>query len=311
MKLFSFFKQRKLTLLDRASTTPLVLAIKKASVQNDYEAFKQYINNAPLDIVVEFAAKFPNSYFIQRYSKDFPNNADGHFLYGNQLIYKAWQTRSQFDNKKMPAYQFSIFSRLLNAAHAELCQVLRLNPTYHPAFSLLIKVQRGKNNKKLAETIYQQAKKIAPTLMDYHLECLKIHSPKWGGSIKAMFDFTQECAQKDPTGMLYGLIPAVHFEYWYSLDHSASQRHITSKRVRQELKQAYLEVENAEFGTGYYQQHQYYLILNYFSLLFLVMGEKEKAKTIFNRIEGKYTYRPWIYMGTTPGIAYLDYKKRA
>jgi hypothetical protein len=311
MKLSSFFKQRKLTILDKKSTSTLVLAIKETSNKNDYVTFKHYISNAPFDIIVELAHKYPDVRFIQKYVSEFPNSADAHFLYGSHLINKAWQARSKAISKNVSVYQFTTFSRFLNAAHLELCNVLRLEPNYLPAFSLLIKIQRGKHNKKLAQTLYQYAKKTAPELIDYHIERMTMLSPKWGGSSNAMFDFAHQCADKDPTGILHGLIPAAHFEYWHSLSRNGAKRYITNKKIQTEVKQAYLEVENAEISKGYYQQYQYYLALNYFALLFLLMGEKEKAKLIFERIDGKYTYRPWANMGEDPGIAYIKYKKLA
>jgi len=311
MKISSFLKHRKLTILDRTSTNTVVLAIKKANDKSDYETFKHYISNSPLDIIIEVAYRYPDIRFIQKYASEFPCSADAHFLYGNQLIDKAWQIRSNSTRKKTPAYQLTTFSRFLNAAHFELCKVLRLNPHYLPVFSLLIKIQRGKNSEKLARTIYYKARKTAPELMDYHLERMTMLSPKWGGSSKKMFDFAEECAQTDSTGILHGLIPAVRFEYWNSLSHSGARRYITSEKIKREIKQAYLEVENAEFGKGYYQNHQYYLALNYFSLLFLLMGEKTKAKAIFNRIKGRYTYSPWGDMGGNPGITYLEHQKLA
>jgi hypothetical protein len=311
MKLSSFFKQRKLTILDKKSTSALVLAIKEASDKSDYPAFKRYISNAPLDSIVELTHKYPNTRFIQKYVSEFPNSADSHFLYGNYLINQAWQARSNAISKNVSVYQFTTFSRFLNAAHLELCTVLRLNPSYLPAFSLLIKIQRGKHDKRLAQTLYQYAKKTAPELMDYHIERMTMLGSKWGGSSNEMFNFSQQCAYKDPTGILHGVIPAAHFEYWHSLSHNGAHRYITSEKVKNEVKQAYLEVENAVFGEGYYQKYQYYLALNYFALLFLLMNEKEKAKIIFERIDGRYTYRPWANMGDDPGIAYIKYKKLA
>jgi hypothetical protein len=309
MKIHSFFKQRKLTILNKTSTNSIVLAIKKANDQGDYETFKHYINNSPLDIIVEVAYKYPDNRLVQRYATEYSQNADAHFLYSNYLVNKAWQARNGGVHKKASTYQLLTFSRFLNAAHFELYKVLQLNPKYLPAFCLLIKIQREKNNKKLAKTIYQQAKKIAPALMDYHLERMTMLTPTWGGSSKKMLDFAQKCAQKDSTGILHGLIPAMHFEYWYSLSNNGAKRYIDSEKVKKEIKQAYLKVENAEFGRGYYQKHQYHLALNYFALLFLLMGEKKRAKIIFNRINGKYTYKPWANMGENPGIVYLEYKK--
>lgn len=303
MKLSSFLEHRKLTQLDKTSTSAVVLAIKKANDQGNYESFKHYINNSPLDIIVEIAYKCPDNRLIQRYVNEFPKSADAHFLYAIHLVDKAWQSSHKSTR--------TTDLRFLSAAHIEVCKVLRLNPNYLPAFSLLIKIQRGKNNKKLAYIIYQQAKKTAPYLADYHIQQMTLLTPKWGGSSKEMFSFAKECSQKDPTGILHCLIPVVHFEYWNSLSKHRAERYINNKRVKREIQQAYLEVENAEFGTGYYKEHQYYLALNYFSLLFLLMGDKDKAKTIFNRIEGKYTYRPWVNMGENPGVAYLKYKKLA
>jgi len=311
MKLSSFFKQRKLTILDKKSTSALVLAIKEASDKNDYSVFKHYINNAPLDTIVELTHKYPNTRFIQKYVNEFPKSADAHFLYGNYLINKAWLARSKAISKNVSVYQFTTFSRFLNAAHLELCNVLRLKPNYLPAFGLLIKIQRGKHNKKLAQTLYQYAKKTSPELMDYHIERMTMLSSKWGGSSNEMFDFAHQSAYNDPTGMLHGVIPAAHFEYWHSLSPNGAHRYITSEKVKNEVKQAYMEVEHAEFGQGYYQKYQYYLALNYFALLFFLMGEKEKARIIFKRIGGKYTYRPWANMGEDSGIAYIKYKKLA
>ena len=45
MKLSSFLEHRKLTQLDKTSTSAVVLAIKKANDQGDYETFKRYISN--------------------------------------------------------------------------------------------------------------------------------------------------------------------------------------------------------------------------------------------------------------------------
>lgn len=313
MKLFSFFKHRQLAALEKASTSAVVLAIQKASKKGDYASFKQYINHSPLDIIVELSHKSPDSRFIQQYVREFPQNADAHFLYGNYLINRAWQARNKLVYKKNPIYQSTTTLRFLNAAYLELAKTLQLKPDYVPAFALLIKIQREQNNQKHAQAIYQQAKKIEPTLLDYHNELMILLSPTWGGSNKDMFNFAYKCAQKDPTGILHGLIPVVHFEYWYTLSDTEAKRYITNKRVKKEIRQAYLEVENAELKDTYYQQYQYYIALNYFALLFLLMGDKEKAKLIFNRIAGRHTHQPWATIGQDQDVAltYLHYKKLA
>lgn len=313
MKLFSFFKHRQLAALEKTSTSAVVLAIQNASKKGDYASFKQYINNAPLDIIVELSHKSPDSRFIQQYAREFPQNADAHFLYGNHLINSAWQAKKKSAYKEKPIDQSTTTLRFLNAAYLELATTLQLKPDYLPAFALLIKIQREQKNKKRAQAIYQQAKKLAPTLLDYHSELMILLSPTWEGSNKNMFDFAYKCAQKDPTGILHGLIPIVHFEYWYTLNATEAKRYITNKRVKKEIRQAYLEVENAELDDTYYQQYQYYIALNYFALLFLLMEDKDKAKLIFNRIAGRYTHQPWATIEQDQDVAltYLHYKKFA
>ncbi len=309
MHIFSFLKNRQLIKIDKKATSTETFAIKMASDKGDYDQLKKLLKTAPSAIFIELAQKYPELRFVQKYANEFPANADAHFLYGTHLVTKAWEARSKADSSKVSPDQTAAFLGFLNAAEAELHQAIRLKPKHKAVYAPLIKVQMGKGDKLSATKILKQATKVAPNQMDYHIEQLTMLSPKWGGSTEEMFTFARERAQRDVTGILHGLIPAAHFEHWYELDGSEAVRYIKDKEVKAEIDQAYLEVENAELKTDYYSQYQHYLALNYFVLIYFLMGNKKKSQKIFNMIDRHYTYRPWANMGEIPGLTYMKYEK--
>ena len=309
MQLFSFLKNRQLTKLDRTATSTEALAIKVVSDKNNYNQFKKLLENSSSNIFIELAIKYPELRFVQRYASEFPTNIDARFLYGAHLVTKAWEARSKAISSMVSSDQATAFLGFLNAAEFELHQVIRLDPKYKAVYAPLLRIQMGKSDKISAKKILKQAIKIAPNLMDYHIEQLTMLSPKWGGSTETMFSFARNRAEQDVTGILHGLIPAAHFEHWYGLDGNEAARYIKDTDIKTEINQAYLEVENAEFKEDYYSMYQHYLALNYFALVYSLMNEKKKAHKIFNVINGHYTYRPWANLGETSGLAYLKYKK--
>jgi tetratricopeptide (TPR) repeat protein len=311
MSLFSFRNKSRLKKLDKSSTSAEVLAIKGAYDRGQYTEFEQLLNDASTIDMIELATKFPENSFSQKYVGQNPDNAGAHFLYGSHLIAKAWQARGKGVASTVSEDKVSAFYSFLNAAQAEFHTIAQLDPKFKAIYAPLITIQMGKGDHAMANNIYDQAVKMAPNLLDYHIVRLTMLAPKWGGSEEEMFSFARDNAQRDETGLLHGLIVAAHFEKWHMLEGKQAKRYFKDKKVVREIEQAYLEIEHAELSDNFYDQFQYFLALNYSALIMLLMNKGKKARKIFKAIGSNYTKRPWVNMGKEPGLAFLKFKKLA
>lgn len=312
MSLFSFRNKNRLKKLNHASTSAEVLAIKEACENGQYDNFEQYFNDVSSETAIELALKFPKNGCIQKYVSEHLNSANAHFLYGYHLINKAWQARGK-DIGSMSTVsedKISAYHGFLNAAQVEFHSVARLDPQYKAIYAPLISIQMGKSDHETAINIYEQAVCVDPNLLDYHISRLIMLSPQWGGNEEEMFAFARSNANSDETGLLHGLILAAHFEKWSLLKGKEAKNYFKEEKIIEEIEQAYLEIQHVELSDRFYHQYQYFLALNYASLIMVLMNKKEKAKKIFKAIGSNYTQQPWVNMDKEPGLAFLKYKKR-
>src|SRR6185312_13098993 len=122
------------------------------------------------------------------------------YLISAQYFYRTgWAVRGEDRPNEVPLEAMSLFVEDLAAAAYDAHQSITLNP-YIPWSYLLLLHTVSDGNSPLVETVFQQAIRAFPTYYQPYRQRLYMLTPKWGGSVPAMYAFVDRYAGRAPAG---------------------------------------------------------------------------------------------------------------
>ena len=251
---------------------------------------------------------------MSRYSERFGKCPEAFYLHGTASLNQAWKERGGGPGNSLTQKQRDGFLHYLKQADKALRTALELDPAYGDVYGSLIRCQMGLGLREEGNRWFLEAKKVDPGRLDYALAMLSQRTPKWGGSRERMFAFAMEDDVGDNPVCRAGLIAAAHYECWQSLENQAERgQYYRQTKVREQLLSAYNQLLKNPLSpqAGFRERYQHLLALNVYSLTFLFMNEKGKAKKAFKKIGRHYTALPWVYRDEVPLKAYLEARKLA
>lgn len=285
-------------------------AIIRAGEKRNVNHLGNLINAANLDTIVETSVGGFKSKIIEKLAQKNQDDPGVRYLNGFDLIKKAWEVRGSGYAHTVSRKKSEKFFYLLNQAERELLKVRELDQSFVGVFSPLLIIATNSGSREKAEQIYNEARQSAPDQLDYHLSMLILLTEKWMGSDEEMFEFARENADRG-SGALNGLIPAAHFEIWLVLEDREEEAYFNDPQVQKEIYRAFEGIKIMPKGNGFIQQYQQYLALNYFAFAFQMIGDYKTASTIYHEIGGHYGDRPWVNLGSNPGLTYMEYRNNA
>jgi hypothetical protein len=208
----------------------------------------------------------------------------------------AWMARTAAMANKVSEEAAEKFFSLLEEASGYLEQADSINPEDPEICARFIRVYMGLSVEEEAVTSYfNAAVSFEPNHLMAHLMMINYLSPKWSGSVEAMHAFADERIHDTGSSLLVTLkLFAIAEEWLYYSMNGESARH-KSFFSNTELKEQIVTLYNN------YNEHPEGALLipyvyNYFAFLFWQTGDKEKARQLIKKIEGKMTIYPWSYL---------------
>ena len=298
--------------LEKEAVSEDAAAIIKVGKKRNLDHFGSLVDAASSDTLRELSILDFQSPLIEKLAQQNQDNPRARFLYGNNLIEEAWRIRGGAVGSKVSRKKGETFLSLLRDAELELLRSYEMDRDFVGVYAPLIRAEMGSSNREKAQQVYNDGRRTAPDQLDYHLTMLTLLTGKWQGSDDEMFQFARENAERAASGVLNGLIPAAHFEYWLELDDGKEEEeYFLRSDVQEEIQQAYDGMKDQLEGQGFMERHQRHLALNYFAVVFHFMGYNKTARSIFEEIGGNHTYRPWANLGMHHDVAFMNYRNKA
>ncbi len=127
-----------------------------------------------------------------------PHSAIAHLIRAKYYESAAWAARSADNWFEVPDNQRNLFSNYLSLATADVRSSIAINRKIPWSYYLLIDVVSGNANAPQMETEFQHAIKVYPNYYELYRLRLKSLTPKWGGSVQALYDFVDRYAAHAP-----------------------------------------------------------------------------------------------------------------
>lgn len=129
---------------------------------------------------------------ISAWLKKQPNTWQAHLAAGIYYHHLAWLNRGADYIGNTSAIQVRYMKSYQTKATAYLTRVTVLEPKLSHAWAYLINLAMLTGDSDEIKRLYQQAKRQTPNSFLLHWNYATAISPKWGGSMKALMDFSQQ-----------------------------------------------------------------------------------------------------------------------
>jgi hypothetical protein len=150
-----------------------------------------------------------------------PKSAIAYLIRAEYYERAGWAARSDDVASKTPVRQLNLFDDDMRLATADVKKSISLNPNIPWSYLLLLDVISGNANSPEMEAAFQVGIKVNPAYYELYRMRLYSLTPKWGGSVNAMYKFVDKyaagAAEKSPLKLLYlhlyaYLLDAAHFD---------------------------------------------------------------------------------------------------
>jgi tetratricopeptide (TPR) repeat protein len=150
-----------------------------------------------------------------------PKSAIAYLIRAEYYKKEGWAARSDDVAAKVPGRQMNLFKDDMGLATADVQKSIILNPGIPWSYFRLLDVVSGNANSPEMEAAFRVGIKAFPGYYELYRLRLWSLTPKWGGSVKAMYAFVDQYAagapENSPVNLLYlhlyaYLLDAAHFD---------------------------------------------------------------------------------------------------
>lgn len=237
-----------------------------------------------------------------------PTSAMANYVYGANLVKRAWDIRGGQTADKVDPGRISGFHETLVRAETALNRSLRLDPGNFYAYKSLIRVCMGLSKKAEAWEIHRTGDEKAHDCLPMHLSMTLLLTPRWLGSSGEMFDFCRETSARDgENSLIHALVAQGYFEQRLSVISNFKEytAYFRDESVKTEVVEAY-----EKCGKALRESVFRYDALNIFAACFTAMDDKVRAKEVFDMIGHHSTAYPWLMIGP-PTPTFLGFRRKA
>ncbi|MFN8076002.1 MAG: hypothetical protein U0Q15_11350 [Kineosporiaceae bacterium] len=145
------------------------------------------------------------------------DEADLRAMAAQGLLAVAWQIRSGALARDVAAHRWVPFHDVVARADAQCVRALELTPGHPLAATTRLTAALGSGDLDSAgwQARFEAATATAPTLFAAHDSMLYALTPKWYGSVEAMFGFARRVAREAPEGEpVAAMLPLAHVYHW-------------------------------------------------------------------------------------------------
>jgi tetratricopeptide (TPR) repeat protein len=137
---------------------------------------------------------------LHKWREQDPNSAFAHLISARYYYVTGWATRSDDVDSEIPPKDKALFADDIATAGSEVRSAIALNPHVPWSYQLLVRVLASFGNSDQLEAAFQQAIDAYPGYYPPYRQRLYMLTPKWGGSIAAMYAFVDRYAGHAPAG---------------------------------------------------------------------------------------------------------------
>jgi tetratricopeptide (TPR) repeat protein len=143
-----------------------------------------------------------------------PQSALAYLVSAQYFETTGWAVRGSDQAAEVPAKDMTLFADDLATAATDARESITLNPHIPWSYLLLLRTVSGNGQSAQVEAAFQQAVHAFPTYYEPYRQRLYTLTPKWGGSVQAMYAFVDDYAGHAPAAsplkllylQLYGYI---------------------------------------------------------------------------------------------------------
>jgi hypothetical protein len=137
---------------------------------------------------------------LHKWREQDPNSVFAHLISARYYYVTGWATRSDDVDSEIPVKAQALFADDIATAGSEVRSAITLNPHIPWSYQLLVRVFSSFGNSAQLEAAFQQAIHAYPGYYPPYRQRLYMLTPKWGGSIAAMYAFVDRYAGQAPAG---------------------------------------------------------------------------------------------------------------
>jgi hypothetical protein len=206
----------------------------------------------------------------------------------------AWIARTAALGRNVSEEKAAKYFGLLEEAFGFLKEADSINEEDAEICARFIRVCMGLQvEKEDTYSYFNAAMEIEPSHFMAHWMMINFLNPKWNGSLEEMHGFADEHYQKSSLLMALKLFAFVEEWNFYAISNDKQAAgFFNSKELGSKINSLfsnYVEEEDGKSLVPY--------VYNYFAFLFYKIGEKDKAKGLIEKLQGKMTIYPWAYIG--------------
>jgi len=127
-----------------------------------------------------------------------PQSALAYLISAQYFKTTGWAVRGSDEDNEVPAKDMLLFVDDLATAATYARESITLNPHIPWSYLLLLRTVSGNGQSALVEAVFQQAVNAFPTYYEPYRQRLYTLTPKWGGSVRAMYAFVNYYAGRAP-----------------------------------------------------------------------------------------------------------------
>jgi tetratricopeptide (TPR) repeat protein len=127
-----------------------------------------------------------------------PQSAIAHLLRGRYYRQAGWGARSENTASSVPKPRMDEFESDMALARADIQAAIKLNPRNPWSYYEMMDTLAGQGNTPEIQAAFLAGIKVYPNYYELYRMRLSSLTPKWGGSVKAMYDFVDQYASKTP-----------------------------------------------------------------------------------------------------------------
>lgn len=177
--------------------------LANSTLQNwRFYPFNNYVDNF---VVGEDDAHFEEN--LNKWIKQDKDSAITHLILADYYIETGWKVRGNNFTAATQDEHYSSFQNYVKLATEEVKQSIQLDANNPYAYYELLKILSADGNTKAMEIAFQEAIKKYPDYYTLYGQRMNTLEPKWGGSLNAMYLFTEHYAgsvsDNSPLKLLY------------------------------------------------------------------------------------------------------------
>jgi hypothetical protein len=225
----------------------------------------------------------------------------------------GWKARGSGGADSVSKEGWDELARRCDLAQQDLMLAAERDPEDPTAYTLMLRLARGRSDRELGEKMYAEAIARDPMGYEPHVRFLSIVSERWMGSHDEMLGLARGIAARAPDGSDSASLPiAAHFDRFshtccFDEDYGAGCEYLSHPAVQNDVAQALTRSVDA---PGYQLTPSSMFIRHTAAAVFWHGGNRAAARTQLSRVGDTYYKTAWWPDQVRPGKYYKSVRQQ-